>query len=201
MAAYAELLETGRPGPLTVALLLRLGRQVGRRSTFPAPDGHDIWSDDAVVDLIGAMFVEKPQLVVGCVVKAHDDASLERLLLVAIRNWLKDQAKATEVGKLRRRLENVLGGDPRFVSIKTGQDRWALTEHGSKGWQGDIDQLHAAAHRVRGVQITTRWNTSGPTPRRTKDALIAVAYGVLSEAGGSVSAQDLHRWRAGRCGA
>ena len=38
----------------------------------------------------------------------------------------KDQAKATEVGKLRRRLENVLGGDPRFVSIKTGQDRWAL---------------------------------------------------------------------------
>jgi hypothetical protein len=198
VGAYAELLETGTPGPLTVAVLLRLGGQVGRTSTFPPPDGYGSWSDDAVVDLIGAMFIEKPQLVVGCMVKAHDDASLERLLLVAIRNWLKDQAKATEVGKLRRRLENVLGGDPRFVSIKTGQDHWALTEHGSKGWQGDIDQLHAAAHRVRGVQITTRWNTSGPTPRRTKDALIAVAYGVLSEAGGSVSAQDLSKVIAAR---
>jgi hypothetical protein len=65
-------------------------------------------------------------------------------------------------------------------------------------WQGDIDQLHAAAHRVRGVQITTRWNTSGPTPRRTKDALIAVAYGVLWEAGGSVSAQDLSKVIAAR---
>ena len=40
--------------------------------------------------------------------KAHDDASLERLLLAAIKNWLVDQAKATEVGKLRRRLENLL---------------------------------------------------------------------------------------------
>jgi hypothetical protein len=121
VGAYAELLETGTPGPLTVAVLLRLGGQVGRTSTFPPHDGYSSWSDDAVVDLIGAMFIEKPQLVVGCMVKAHDDASLERLVLVAIRNWLKDQAKATEVGKLRSRLENVLGGDPRFVSIKTRQ--------------------------------------------------------------------------------
>ncbi len=190
--------RNGRLGPFTLDMLRRLGLQVARTSTFPPPDGHSSWTDGgAVDDLICTMFVEKPQLVLGCMIKAHNDSTLERLLLAAIKNWLKDQAKATEVGKLRRRLENVLGDDPRFVSNKTAQDRWALTEHASKAWQGDIDRLHAAAHRVRGVQIT-RWNTSGPTPRRTKDALIAVAYVVLSDAGGSVSAQDLSRVIAAR---
>ena len=75
----------------------------------PSTRGFRSWADgDAVDELICAMFDEKPQLVVGCAVKAHDDASLERLLLAAIKNWLVDQAKATEVGKLRRRLENLL---------------------------------------------------------------------------------------------
>jgi hypothetical protein len=94
------------------------------------------------------MFVGRPELVAGCMIKAHDDASLERLLVMAMKNWLKDQAKATEVGKLRRRLESVLGKDPRFVAVKTGHDRWALAGQTSMVWQGDIDELHAAAHRV-----------------------------------------------------
>jgi hypothetical protein len=112
------------------------------------------------------MFVEEPQLVVGCALKAHDDASLERLLLGAIKNWLIDQAKATEVGKLRRRVQNVLSEDARFVSSKCGQLRWALTDNASTVWQGEIDRPCAAARGVHGVQIT-RWNTSGPTPRET----------------------------------
>jgi hypothetical protein len=199
MGAYIELLASGTPGALTLDMLRRLARQVVRSSTFPPPDGFSSWADgDAVDELICAMFVEKPQLVVGCAVKAHDDASMERLLLAAIKNWLIDQAKATEVGKLRRRLQNVLGEDARFVSSNSGQVRWwALTNHASTVWQGDIDRLHAAAYGVRGVQIT-RWNTSGPTPRETKAALIAVAYAVLSKAGGSVSAQDLSKVIAAR---
>jgi hypothetical protein len=197
VGAYAELLESGKPGALTLDLLRRLGKQVTRTSRFPPPDGFTSWDNDAVDDLICAMFIEKPQLVVGCMIKAHDDASLERLLLAAVKNWLIDQAKTTEVGKLRRRLENVLGGDPRFASAEKRNDRWALTGHHKAVWQGDIEQLHAAAYRVRGVQIT-RWNTSGPTPRKTKDALVAVAYRVLVEAGGSVSAQDLSKVIAAR---
>jgi hypothetical protein len=74
-------------------MLRRLGRQVVRSSTFPPPDGFSSWADgDAVDELICAMFVEEPRLVVGCAVKAHDDASMERLLLAAIKNWLIDQA-------------------------------------------------------------------------------------------------------------
>ena len=76
--------------------------------------------------------------------------TLERLLLAAIKNWLKDQAKATEVGKLRRRLENVLGDDPRFVRSRphktAGPDRTCL-----KAWQGDIDRTaRGRAPRARG---------------------------------------------------
>jgi hypothetical protein len=70
--------------------------------------GFRSWADgDAVDELICAMFDENLSLLLECAVKAHD-ASLERLLLAAMKNWLIDQAKATEVGKLRRRLENVL---------------------------------------------------------------------------------------------
>ena len=96
VGAYAELLDTGTPGPLTLAMLLRLGAQVGRMSPFPPPDGYHRWSDaGAVEDLIGEMFVAKPHLVIGCLILAHDDGSLERLLLAAIKNWLVDQARGT----------------------------------------------------------------------------------------------------------
>lgn len=199
MSAYAELLETGAPGPLTLALLRRLGAQIGRTSRFPPPDGHRNWTKEAVDELICALFVAKRDLLVGCLATANDAAALERLLLTAIQNWLKDQAKATEVGKLRRRLQNVLGGDPRFVLVKDGRDYWALTGHAQTIWQGNLVRLHAAAHKVRGVQVT-RWNPSGPTPQDTKDKLISLAHAVLAEAGGCVSAQDLSVVLAARTG-
>lgn len=76
MGAYLELVASGTPDVLTLDMLRRLGRQVVRSSTFPPPDGFRSWADgDAVDELICAMFDEKPQLVVGCAVKAHDDAS------------------------------------------------------------------------------------------------------------------------------
>ena len=178
-------------------MLLRLGRQIGRTTRFPPPDGYFHWDNGAVEDLICGMFEAKPQFLVGCLVLAHDDQSLERLLLTALKNWLIDQAKATEVGKLRRRLDNVLGKDPRFVKVKAGQDRWALAGRAETEWQGDTIRLHAAAHRVRGVQIT-QWNTAGPTPQDTKDKLTLLTQEVLAEAGGSVSAQDLARVLAAR---
>ncbi len=199
MSAYAELVDTGAPGPLTLALLRRLGAQIGRSSRFPPPDGHRNWTRDAVDDLICALFEDKPDLLVGCLATAHDDQSLERLLLTAIGNWLKDQAKATEVGKLRRRLQNVLGEDPRFVLVRNEREYWALTSHAQTTWQGDLVRLHAAAHKVRGV-LVDRWNKAGPTPRDIKDKLILVAHAVLAEAGCLVSAQDLSVVIAARTG-
>lgn len=196
LSAYGELLRDGACGPETVGVLRRLAAQVVRTSSFPPPDDHDRWSDEAVDDLLADMFARTkgPAFVIECFVKATDDASLERLLLAAVRNHLIDQAKGTDRGKLRRRLVTLLSADSRFERVRAsgGLDGWGLAGRGRGRWQGDIEDLHDAAAAVRGVTIT-RWNEAGPTPRETAGALVSVAYAVLVVAGGVVRDEDLAR--------
>ncbi|MGH3680114.1 MAG: hypothetical protein ACRDT2_07665, partial [Natronosporangium sp.] len=137
------------------------------------------------------------RFVLNCYLKATNGASLARLVATAIDNLLKDRAKATERGKLRRRLEGMLGNDRSFAS--SGSSGWSLAGHEDRTWQGDLAELERAAWAVRGVSIT-RWNTSGPTPGETKTALLTVVHAVLAAAAGSVRAEDLARVIQGRFG-
>jgi hypothetical protein len=198
-AALAELRD-GAVGPASVELLRRLGRQCTRstRTNFPPPEGYDWWSDDAVDHLLADMFArqdsdnpgEGHKFVLDCYLRATDGPSLERLLLASIENFLKDQAKSTERGKLRRRLTGLLQSDGRFA--EAGSDRWTLTAGSTEPWQGDLDTLERAAFGVRGVDIV-RWNRAGPTPKATVSALLTVTEAVLVNAGGGVRTEDLAR--------
>jgi hypothetical protein len=198
-AALAEL-RTGAVGDATIGLLRSLGRQCTRsaRSNFPPPEGYESWTDDAVDDLLAEMFArtdaDQPdhghKFVLNCYLRATDGPSLERLLLATIENFLKDQAKKTERGKLRRRLQGLLGGDRRF--LECSGDRWALADGSESPWQGDLATLDRAAFAVRGVEIT-RWNTAGPTPADTVSALLVITEAVLVAAGGAVRTEDLAR--------
>jgi len=183
-------------GPETIALLRQLGAQVTRTSSFPPPAGHKSWSAEAVDDLLADMFSKDPArsqvFVLACYVQATDQESLERLILKSIRNFLIDQAKGTERGKLRRRLDTLLSDDSRFVRPPklTGIWGWALVQRAMHLWQGNLDELHEAAARVRGYQILS-WNTAGRTPKHTVVALTAVSYGVIDHADGAVRDEDL----------
>ena len=198
-AALAEL-RAGALGATTVNLLQQLGRQCTRspRTNFPPPEGHDRWSDDAVDHLLADMFArsdsanpgEGHKFVLDCLARATDGPSLERLLLAAIENFLKDQAKQTERGKLRRRLTGLLQKDARFT--EGADDRWALAGGPAQPWQGDLAALERVAFAVRGVEIV-RWNHAGPTPRATVHALLSIVEAVLVEAGGTVRTEDLAR--------
>ncbi|HEV2345819.1 MAG TPA: hypothetical protein VGS97_17095 [Actinocrinis sp.] len=194
--AYDELRATGGVGESTLALIRDLAGQVTRTSSFPPPEGYDAWSPEAVDDLLAELFAAKGSgFVLTCFLEATDDGSLERLLLRTIRNFLIDEAKKTERGKLRRRLEGLLEDDPRFACVPEGQPGaggWCLAGQSNAPWQGDSAQLDLAAAAVRGVAIS-RWNTAGPTPRPVKQALLRVAEGVLRAAGGSVSMAVLTR--------
>jgi len=139
--------------------------------------------------------LERSDFITGCMATADDQASLERLLRQSIRNYLIDQAKATERGKLRRRLAGLLEKDASFQRVpasESGVDCWTLKDGSTSLWQGDIDELEASAWMVRGVAIT-QWNTAGPTPQGTKHALLTVAAAILERAGGCVGDQDLAR--------
>jgi hypothetical protein len=198
-AALAELSDGG-VGPASVELLRRLGRQCTRstRTNFPPPEGYARWCDDAVDHLLADMFAredsdnpgEGHKFVLDCYLRATDGPSFERLLLTSIENFLKDQAKSTERGKLRRRLTRLLQSDGRFA--EAGADRWTLTGGLKEPWQGDLATLERAAFGVRGVDVV-RWNRAGPTPKDTVLALLAVTEAVLVNAGSGVRTEDLAR--------
>jgi hypothetical protein len=194
MDAYTELTRTGAIGESGLALMQRLMGQVTRTSSFPPPDGYGRWSDAAVDQKLADLFSWKgPALVLDCATKATSQASLERLLLAAIRNFMIDEAKGTSQGKLRRRLSGLLDKDARFIRVSApGWQGWALADGPTGSWQGDIDELAAAASAVRGVVIT-RWNAAGPTPKPTVRALLMVVEAVLQAAGGAVRDQDITR--------
>ena len=184
-----EELQTGGFGPATFDLLLRLVHQVRRASGFPPPEGHTVWSDDAAYDVISAMLSQEgagQRFVTICFAQAADEASLERLYLTTIKNFLIDEAKKTPRGKLRRRIARLMGEDTAYRRSSGSPPRWALAEHAEGTvWQGDLDDLIAEAARVEGVGIT-RWNHSGPTPRQTVHALKTVLMRVLQHARGAV---------------
>lgn len=196
MSAFEEISQRGdAAGPETIALLRRLGAQVTRSSPFPPPDGHSAWTAGAVDDLLADLFASRGQsFVVACYTLATDQGSLERLILKTIKNFLIDQAKGTARGKLRRRLETILGGDGRFLHLRllTSILAWALLDGPKDLWQGDIDQLLRAAFRVRGFEILS-WNTAGRTSSENIDAIAAVSHAVLSDASGAVRDEDVAR--------
>ncbi|WP_234322272.1 hypothetical protein [Streptomyces sp. NRRL B-24720] len=192
-SAYEEL-QTGGLGPATFELLRRLVHQVRRGTGFPPPEGHTVWSDDAAYDVISAMLSQEgagQRFVTVCFTQAADEASLERLFLTSIKNFLIDEAKKTPRGKLRRRIARLMGEDAAYRKLKGSPPRWALTDHAERAvWQGDLDDLIAHAAQVKGVGIT-RWNHSGPTPQQTVHALMTILLSVLRYVQGAVREEDL----------
>lgn len=173
-------------------LLRRVASQAARTSSFPPPPDCDRWSDDAVDELLNEMIIKKGGVafLLEALTAVDNQGSAERYLLRTVQNFLKDQAKATAHGKLRSRLDTLLGKEPRFDMVTSPERGWRLAGGLEDWWQGDRTVLNEVALRVRGVSITS-WNTSGPTPRPAQEALITVAVAVLTEAGGVVRAEDL----------
>lgn len=190
-SAYEEL-QTGGWGPVSFELLRRLVHQVRRAYGFPPPKDHAQWSDDAAYEVVLAMVTDKgPEFLTRCYTLAVDDASLERLLLTSIKHYLIDEAKKTPRGKLRRRIARLMAEDTAYRKSKGSPPRWALADHADGAvWQGELDDLIAQAALVRGVGIT-RWNHSGPTPKRTVHALKTILLRVLQHAQGAVREEDL----------
>lgn len=177
-----------------LGLLRRIATQAARTSTFPPPPDYDRWSNDAVDELLNEMITKKGGVafLIETLTSVDNQRSAERYLLKSVQNFLKDQAKATAHGKLRARLDTLLGQDPRFEAIASPDRGWRLVDGPEGWWQGDLTVLHRSALRVRGVFVPS-WNTSGPTPRPAREALTTIAVAVLTKAAGIVRAEDLAR--------
>jgi len=198
MSAIAELSGPGTIGPATVRLLIRLVGQIGRTNSFPPPLGHPRWTDQAVIDYVGSMLSTSrgTGVVVNCALSATSDASLERLLLVSIRRLLIDEAKATPVGRLRRRLRTLLTKDDRFTQadrLLAGEEGWSVPSNGDAIWTGDIAELIRLTASVRVAPID-RLNTAGPTPAAARRSIVMMSFESITRAAGAIRAQLLARF-------
>lgn len=190
MTAIDEI-RVGTPGDATLGLAMRSAARVV--NDFAPRAGYSGWTREALEELVASLFAAKRGLLAAALASGvTSDDALGAFLLRATRNLLIDEARETDVGKMRRRLVTLLGRDPRFVFAKVPKHTWALVEFASVVWSDDLDVLRQAAARVRGVYVT-KLNTAGPTPRKVADVLRAIAAAVLGEAAGAVPAQDLAR--------
>ncbi|MDZ5146330.1 hypothetical protein [Microbacterium testaceum] len=151
-----------------------------------------------MIDYVGSILSSSRGLgmVINCAVTATSDASLERLLLVSIRRFLIDEAKATPVGRLRRRLRTLLAKDSRFVSadrLLAGEEGWTVPENGDAVWDGDVTELTRLTSSVQ-VATIDRLNTAGPTPAAARHSLVTMSYEAVARAVGAIRAQLLARF-------
>ena len=169
----------------TFTLLRRLARQVVAPGRYPPGADFATWSDDAVDDLISETFERKPAFLAAALTETTTDAGLERYLLEALENMLRDRGRRSARGKLVERLKTILGNDERFARHTSPFDSWRVQSAPAVPWEGDIGDLFASASRLRGIAATA-WNTSGPTPRATRDAIVKVTDAALTTADGLV---------------
>ena len=193
IAAYEEFVELGHFGAVGLRLLFELTREEVRRFPLLRPPGG--WTSDAVWDVVHGFYVDRgPRVTVMLLAQAGDDASMARLLRRSLRNYLIDQVRKTDLGALRRRLEELLDGDPAVERVPTGEPgagRWQLAGMAGVPWGGRIEELVATAYAVSGVRLV-RWSSDARrSPIAERESLRAVAQAVLAAAGGSLEIGQL----------
>jgi hypothetical protein len=124
---------------------------------------------------------------------ATDETSFTRLVRTSIANELKDQAKATEAGKMRSRMRTLLNKESDFVDatgLYGGDPAWTLAGLEEAIYTGDWEDL-LRAPALKTIHPIEHLNTAGPTSRENAAKLVGAARIILEAAGGAVRDQVL----------
>ncbi len=198
MSVLQALQRTGRLNGAGAELLYDIVAAIARFSNMPPPAGHGAWTGEAVLDVAHDFLAhaQTPRRLATIALEVSDDASLEHLLEAAVRNYLRDVARATDRGALMRRLRSVLLESELFAQVPDGQPGagwWMLTSGEARPWGDSIDDLVAASWEAPGITVV-RWSNAarrGPVAARaTLERFLQV---VLAEAGGAVRLTELAR--------
>jgi hypothetical protein len=205
-----SVIDELRAGALSesfVALLYRQVAVVAKVRNFPPPHPYTAWSKDAVLETAHDFLTSEhtSRRLVELAARADDDESFERLLGVAVLNYLREQGRKTTLGRLVRRLRPLFGADTRFVFVPEGEPgagNVALASAGSNApYAGPTDVLREAAQNVSEVTIV-RWNpnTRREAPVADTKSLMELSAAVLGAARGSMPVADLAHVLASRLG-
>jgi hypothetical protein len=194
VSAFEEMKNTGQVGHETFNLFAWNVPSSARRYGFPPPPGATAWSPPVCAEWVLDLFNKKgAEVAVKLFTGATDEASFTRLVRRTIENEMKDQAKATEAGKMRSRMRTLLPKEDDFVdatALYAGDPAWTLAGHGEEIYTGDWEDL-LTAPELKAIEPIQKLNTAGPTSRENIDKLVGAARVILQKAGGAVRDQVL----------
>lgn len=166
------------------SVLMREARSVVGR--FPPPAGASAWHDDAVADVVVGAFDARPNFLRSAVAETVGAARFGAYIATVLLNYLRDQSRSTERGKLIQRLATIFGAEHDFDRVLTPYKAWQLDQFERTPWQGDEADLAHAAASARGLAVAREWNSAGPTPAPIKDAILRASRAMLARARGFV---------------
>ncbi len=188
MSAADELVTLGDlSGVETFAMLKRTFRSASKPFHSLALNGLD---DDQRAELLQAFLADRlDRLGDALVVAARDGQdAVEKLTFRIMKTWLQDQARRTDFGAVRLRLEELLM-DARYARSGPGSLYWGLTGATEPAGPSDGQLLDAArAVKVKAV----RWSSEHRrAPMAATPDLHRVMTAVLTSASGSVEITQL----------
>lgn len=192
MTPREELLATRRLGPAGAALLYATVWSVAVGHHFPPPENAIHWDESAVAE-IAHDFVDGER---GCkrlldiTLRSVDDDSFERLLGTSVLNFLRDQARGTDLGKLIVRVKEILRDEPDFTSVPGDSERWSLADGPTAPSAAAPDKLAAATFGVE--VVVPKWTSERrDPPLADRPSFIRLMRSVLTAAAGSLTAVDI----------
>lgn len=194
MTPREELLTTRRLGRACAELLYRTVHLVAVGHRFPPPSNSASWDETAVAETAHDFVKDErgTRRLLALVVQSVDDRSFERLLEVAVLNFLRDIARRTDLGKLIVRVKEILRDEDDFEAVPGDPQRWTLTGGATILSGAPADVLATA---TAGIQVVVpRWNSERrDPPLADRASFIRLMTSVLTAATGSVTAEDIAR--------
>lgn len=193
MSAFDDFSRTGQWNDELARLLYEAVRSVATSRNFPTPAEYRSWADDDAVYETAHEFLYGPggeRRVTALLVSATSQASFERLLDTYVQNFLRDQARRTDIGKLVRRINEVAEAEASFEVAAANPRRWRLAGGPIDPSTAPVSALSAALKDVK--VVVPAWSSeTRDAPAADRASFVGMIHAVLSAADGSVSAADI----------
>lgn len=193
MSGFEDFSRTGRWNDELARLLYESVRTVATSRNFPKPAGFRSWADkDAVYETAHEFLYGSggERRIKALLVSATSQASFERLLDTYVQNFLRDQARRTDIGKLVRRINEVAEADGSFQVAAANPRRWRLAGGPTEPSIAPASVLSAALKDV-GVVVPAWSSETRDAPAADQASFVRMIHAVLAAADGSVSAADI----------
>jgi hypothetical protein len=201
MTPLEELLAGGRLGREGARALYRTVRAVAIAHGFPPPGGRSGWDADAVAEVAHDFLADErtPRRLTHLAVHAVDGESFDRILHRMVLNFLRDDGRRTEIGRLMLRLRDVLGDSEEFVA--EAGDRWRLASQPAQPSSIPPAVLVRAASAETDVTVP-RWSaqTRRRPPAADAASLARLCRRALEAAAGTLPLDQLAQSIAPRLG-